>query len=218
MNSGAKRTEGLPDGIDHLIYAAPDLETGISRIESLIGTRPAIGGRHPRYGTHNALVSLGPKTYLEIIAPDPDAPAPERGRLLGVSERQTPQLVTWVMRSDSIQQKVDLARAAGVQLGDVESGSRQAPDGTLLTWRLSDPYAMPLDGAVPFLIDWSNTPHPSESAPFAGTLNQLHIEHPDAEAVRSSLSTIDADMAVTHSEQFQLIASITTDNGLVILK
>jgi hypothetical protein len=46
----------------------------------------------------------------------------------------------------------------------------------------------------------------------------LLIEHPDAEAVRSALSTIDADMAVTHSEQFQLIASITTDNGLVILK
>lgn len=218
MSSASDSPAALPACVDHLIYAVPDLQSGMREIADLLGVRPAFGGRHPNWGTHNALLSLGPTTYLEIIAPDPDAPAPARGRLLGMSEQQVPRLATWVMRSNTIRETVAGARAAGVGLGNVESGSRRAPDGTLLNWALSDPYAMPCDGAVPFLIDWGDTPHPGSSAPRAGELVALSIEHPECAAVRFALSSLDADIGVKAAEAFALTALIKTSRGVKTLK
>ncbi len=208
----------LPRCVDHLIYATPELEIGMAEIEELLGVRPVFGGRHPDYGTHNALLSLGPTTYLEIVAPDPDTALPERGRLIGVSESQQSRLATWVLRSESIRETVDLAVAAGIDLGSVESGSRQTPDGTLLSWQLSDPYAMPFDGALPFLIDWGTTCHPGSSAPRAGELVGLSIEHPNPESVRSALLHLDVDIEVRRARAFALTALIETSQGMKTLK
>ena len=57
--------------IDHLVYATPDLDLGIDTIERLLGVRATPGGQHLGAGTRNALVALGPGTYLEIVGPDP---------------------------------------------------------------------------------------------------------------------------------------------------
>ena len=57
--------------IDHLIYGALDLETAVADIDKRFGVRAGSGGKHTGQGTHNKLLSLGPKTCLEIIAPDP---------------------------------------------------------------------------------------------------------------------------------------------------
>ena len=78
--------------IDHLVYTVPDLATGIERIAGLLGTRPVIGGCHPTFGTHNALLSIGPETYLEIIAPDPALARPSRGRVFGMDDLCEPRL------------------------------------------------------------------------------------------------------------------------------
>ncbi len=119
------RSAGLPGGIDHLVYGCRDLELGKDRIEGLLGVRPVHGGRHPDYGTHNALVSLAPQTYLEVIAPDPGARTPRRGNPFGLGSVREPRLVTWALRVDAI-----AAAAAAGGLGGVEAGARRTPDGT----------------------------------------------------------------------------------------
>jgi Glyoxalase-like domain len=55
------------NAIDHIVFGCSDLERGMDEIEQLLGIRPVPGGRHIQFGTHNALLSLGPATYLEVI-------------------------------------------------------------------------------------------------------------------------------------------------------
>jgi hypothetical protein len=205
----------LPMNIDHIVYAVSDLESGMTEIEKLLGVRPVIGGRHPDFGTHNALLSLGPGTYLEIIAPDPSLPAPDHGLAFGISEDQPPGIVTWALRVDEIRAVAEGATAAGVPIGAVESGSREKPDGTVLSWQLSNPNAMPFDGAIPFLINWGDTPHPAATTPRGGDLLGIRIEHPEADEVRKALSALGMDIEVNKAATYSLIATIKTDHGIV---
>ena len=53
-----------------------------------------MGGSHPGLGTHNALLSLGDESYLEIIAPDPTQPKPDHPRIFGLDEGWPDGLLT----------------------------------------------------------------------------------------------------------------------------
>jgi hypothetical protein len=208
----------VPHAIDHLVYVVPDLEAGINEIERLLGVRPVVGGRHPDFGTHNALVALGATTYLEIIAADPGLERPGRGRLFGLDYPDDARLVTWALRSQNLETLLKRAASGGVELGHIASGSRERPDGEVLSWRLSDPYADRLGGAIPFLIDWGATPHPASSIPHAGVLLDLKIEHPDAAAVQSALGSLGVEVAVTKGPQVRIAARIRTAAGDVEIR
>ena len=53
--------------IDHVIYAARDLDATAARLEQEHGLKAVGGGRHDGMGTHNTIVPLG-GGYLEILA------------------------------------------------------------------------------------------------------------------------------------------------------
>jgi Glyoxalase-like domain len=53
--------------IDHVIYAAADLDAATARFEDELGLAAAGGGRHEGHGTHNRIVPLG-GGYLEVLA------------------------------------------------------------------------------------------------------------------------------------------------------
>lgn len=205
--------------IDHLIITAPTREEGMDYIEERLGIRPVITGQHPQWGTHNALLSLGGEIFLEVIAPDRSLPIPERGRLFSDCYEQPPRLATWVQRAEQIEEVRHRALASGLHLGAIQTGHRTRPDGTQLSWRLTDPYAFPLQGALPFLIAWGDTPHPAHSLPHVGDLQELHIMHPEPDRVRHYLDVLDIDLPVTEGLNCRLQATIrTTDGEEVVLE
>ena len=74
---------------DHLIIGAHTLEQGAAYIEELLGVKPQAGGRHAAMGTHNMLLRLGARAYLEIIAIDPAGETPQRPRWFGLDDPNT---------------------------------------------------------------------------------------------------------------------------------
>src|SRR5262245_57899287 len=179
--------------VDHLVYATPDLNRGIDEIERLTGVRASPGGQHPGGGTRNALVSLGPATYLEIIAPDPDQPAPANPRSFGIDSLKGSTLVTWAAKANDLEQLKLQAERNGVHLAPVSPGSRRRPDGVLLSWRTTRTVDAVGGGIVPFFIDWGKSPHPAQSAAGGLTLIDLRAEHPDAQRVQQILSALGLD-------------------------
>lgn len=202
--------------LDHLVFAAPDLDDGVATIESLFGVRPVAGGRHPQWGTRNALISLGPSTYLEVIAPDPEAMRPVT--LFGLDRLRSPRLVTWAASTDDISRSARAAAREGVDLGPVSEGSRLRGDGALLSWSLTDPFAERLGGTVPFLIDWGTTPHPSASLPQAGRVRSLRVSHPDPDRVRGLFEVFGLPHPVVSGPDPGITAVIDTASGRLELR
>ena len=204
--------------VDHLVYAPPDLESGIKTIEQLIGVRATPGGQHPGLGTRNALVSLGPSTYLEIIGPDPDQSAPRGPRRFGIDRMKSPTLVGWVAKGVELERFVEIAHERGVMLGAVMPGSRKRPDGAELTWRYTDPAVVIDHRIIPYFIDWGSSPHPALSAAPGGRLIALRAEHPDPGHVTTRLKQLGLDLSVGPGPKAALVATIEGPRGRVQLR
>ncbi len=205
------------EALDHLVYGLPDLESGVEDLARRTGVRPAAGGVHPGRGTHNALLSLGPGSYLELIAPDPLQPAPPRPRRFGLDGLERPRLVAWAIRVQDIERRVRRARERGYDPGPVETMGRDRPDGVRLRWRLtSGPAESP--SPVPFLIDWGSSPHPSQGAPTGVRLLELRGQHPDPESVRRLLLALEVELPIDPGPEPALIAALETPRGPVRLR
>jgi hypothetical protein len=209
---------GVLAQVDHLVYATPDLTLGIETAEKLFGVRATPGGQHPGQGTRNALVALGPASYLEIIGPDPEQPKPAGPRRFGIDDLKAPHLLTWVAKGKSLETFAADAKAHGVDLGAVIPGSRRRPDGVVLSWTYTDPRVVLADRLVPYLIDWGLSPHPSATAAKGVTLLSLRAEHPDADRVQAMLKQLGLDLAVTRGPKPSLIATFDSPKGRVELK
>lgn len=202
--------------LDHFVYAVPDLGAAVEEFARSLGVRPAGGGRHEGWGTHNAVLGLGDGAYLELLAPDPSQPAPEQPRPVGLDDLAEPRLVAWAARTDDIEGALAQAREAGFDPGPALAMSRTRPDGVVLSWRLTPPPSE-VPSAVPFLIDWGESPHPSTDAPAGAYLDRFEIEHPDPERTRASLAALGLDLPVTAGPQAMLLATLRSDTGVVEL-
>lgn len=204
--------------VDHLVYAAPDLEAAVDHLEARLDVRAAPGGRHPAEGTRNFLLALGPAVYLEIVGPDPSGPPPGRPRWFGIDGLSEPCLAAWAARGEDLDRIAADAASAGLNVGPVSSGSRERPDGVALSWRSTDPRVVVEGGVVPFLIDWGETPHPARSAPRGAILEGLRAEHPEPERVRKMLDALGLDVPVSFGPSAGLCATLLTPRGRVELR
>ncbi len=200
--------------IDHLVITAPSLDAGKKMLYEALGVWPQAGGEHARMGTHNLLLRLGAKVYLEVIAINPHMPAPNRPRwfeLDGKARDRAPVLATWVARCEDIQ----LARTAcGTSHGAIEVMSRGD-----LRWSITIPEdgSLPFDGVAPALIQWHTLDHPASGLEDRGcALMRLEGYHRDADRINDTLSNIgfQGDFFVATDNDPHLVAQIQTPTGL----
>lgn len=201
--------------VDHLVYAVPDLDAGIEQLHRRLGVRAVLGGRHLGLGTHNALLALGRRTYLEVIAPDPRQPDPPQPRPFGVDDVTHAALVGWALAADDIEAAVTAARDRGYDPGEVMDLQREGAAG-VLHWRLTS-NAM-RGGLVPFLISCGGTPHPAASAPHGLVLDELRIEHPDPAQLRVALAALHVDVPIVQASAPALVAAIDGPKGHHLLR
>jgi hypothetical protein len=206
--------------LDHIAVTAFSLEEGAAFVSDTLGVAPQPGGEHPRMATHNRLLRLGDTLYLEVIAPNPAAPAPGRPRwfgLDGLGPQSPPSLATWVVRSTDIRAS---AAASSEPLGPIESMSRGALD-----WLITIPAdgSIPLQGAAPALIEWQAAEHPASRMEDKGcALVRLEIFHPDPERASRLLSSLELEAPVFvhpagRGGPARLVAHIDTPHGIRVL-
>lgn len=202
---------------DHLVVAARTLNEGRAWLEGRLGVAMQPGGEHARFGTHNALLSLGPDAYLEVIAVNPHAPAPQRPRWFGLDTPELrealedgPRLIHWVARVPTLT-GLDLApfgEALDLSRGENRWTLIVPPDGSL-----------PGGGVFPSLIVW-HTPPPPTRLPDAGVrLVRLNLAAPDPDALRGQLDRLNfaGEVEVGEAPQPGLSALLETPGGLATL-
>ena len=205
---------------DHLVVVAENLRSGCDWVEERLGVRPQPGGRHVAMGTHNALLLLGKRFYLEVIAADPGGTKPNRPRWFDMDEprmraalAEGPHLAHWVARTGDI----DTAAARLPDLGAVTPMSRGD-----LTWRITvpDDGHRPGRGLVPTLIQWPDARHPTDNMADSGCrLVAIGGEHPEPAIARAALATLGLSdtLKVTYGKSPRVAAMVRTSRGVATL-
>jgi hypothetical protein len=203
--------EEFPALLDHILLGCNDLDHGIALVEEKTGVRAAYGGVHPGRGTRNALLSLGERRYLEVIAPDPkqDSAQPFAAHQLAtIKNLTTPRLIGWAAHPGDVEVLAKRLHAAGIATEGPFPGSRARPDGRVLSWK-SLVLADDRQGSLPFLIEWSaDSVHPSVDAPAGCELERFAVADPDPAALLKTLQRMGVDVPVERGERPQLRARI----------
>jgi catechol 2,3-dioxygenase-like lactoylglutathione lyase family enzyme len=213
----------VPAILDHILLGCGDLDMGVDFVEGLLGVRAEFGGVHPGRGTQNALLSLGDRHYLEIIAPDlkqntaSASPMVRADLLSHLYSLKTPSLVGWAAHPGNLKAFAKKLRDAGISFEGPTPGSRKRPDGRLLQWQtlnLQDDDS----GLLPFFIEWApDSPHPATDAPGACSLAHFALASRDPAALKKKAALLDLEVAIQKNEKKQIRATFRGPKGLLNL-
>lgn len=213
---------------DHLVIACKTLDDGAAWVEQQLGVRPSNGGKHVAMGTHNALLKLGPRAFLEVIAIDPAAEPPQRPRWFSLDEPEMqaqlatgPRLITWVVRSQSLA----TACARVPDLGEIMPMSRGE-----FRWSIAVPETGSLawGGILPTAIQWAAgedgvVHHPGDVLEDSGCeWVRLELSHPAAVLGTSGIMGMFRELKIFGPVNLapgpkRLAATIRTPGGDVLL-
>jgi len=206
----------VPALLDHVLLGCAELDRGIDFVGQHTGVRAAFGGVHPGRGTRNALLALGDRRYLEIIAPDPGQqriePFAEKQVAL-LKQLAAPRLIGWAAHPGNLEEFAMRLRQARIPFDGPRPGSRQRPDGKLLQWKtlnLKDDK----DGLLPFFIEWSATSlHPSADAPKGCKIIHLSAVTPDASDLAKTVDLLRLDLPISRGDNTALETTLAGPKG-----
>ena len=202
--------------LDHLLWAAPDLDSGIAHFEDLTGIRVVIGGTHPGFGTRNALASFG-DTYIEIISPDP---AQNLDGTLGAefAALSAPCLYSAAFSTDDLDAARAMTARAGLAAGNIVEMSRTRPDdGVRLDWAIMKLTHPEMGARFPFLIDWKGSPHPSGTTPRGLELLSFRVVSPRPDSLAGAFAAMGMDVPVDAGGSVGFVARLSTPKGEITL-
>ncbi len=185
--------------LDHLVFAVRSLEEGARWFEERLGVPLEPGGEHPKMGTHNRLLRLGDRVYLELIAINPAAEMLARPRWFGLDDPAMqarlaqPRLISWVAATEQLSA---MANRASYAPGPVHAMNRGS-----LNWQITIPDngALVHGGLMPTLIEWPEGVHPAAMLPERGvSLELLELGSPDPGSVNDGLKSIGLDAAASN--------------------
>lgn len=208
----------MRSGIDHLVVVCADLDQGAAWVEARLGVQPQPGGKHALMGTHNRLLRLGQRCYLELIALDPNATA-LRPRWFDLDDpavqrraRERPFLLTWVAATGSIVE----AAVQVPELGEIIAAARNH-----LSWRITvrDDGHLNFSGVLPAVIEWDGDAHPCDMLEDRGCeLLELRLSHPAATSIVPMFRSLRLAGAIElRPGPIELAARILTPRGEVVL-
>jgi hypothetical protein len=207
----------VPPLLDHILLGCGDLQSGIEFVYQHTGVRAAMGGVHPGRGTQNALLSLGTRRYLEIIAPDP-AQHTDNALAAKVQSLMEPRLVGWAAHPRNIGALAAQLKQAGIEATGPTPGARQRPDGKTLHWQtlnLKDD----LNGLLPFFIEWAaDSLHPSEDAPTGCQPLELVLLTPDPVGLGKLAGQLSLDVPIARGASLELHAVIQGPKGTLSVR
>ena len=157
-----------------MLIAVSDLDEAAERLVAEHGLASVPGGTHPEWGTANRIVPLG-DTYIELIAVVNDAVAQASafGSFVAASTGGDGKMrpIGWAVRAD-------IEEAAARLDLPIHDGSRQRPDGQLVTWRLAGEEQAMRSRFLPFFIEWGDGAARPGTAPIeheAGTVELTRV-------------------------------------------
>src|SRR6267154_4478181 len=130
--ASAEEDDYVPALLDHIILGCNDLDKGIEFVHDATGVLPAIGGVHPGRGTRNALLPLGERRYLEIIAPDPAQS--EIAHFPQIRSMTDPRLIGWAVHPPDIAAVAKQLRENKVEFTGPAAGARTLRERRVINW------------------------------------------------------------------------------------
>ena len=200
------------ESVDHLILGAATLADGIAFVRKRLGVAARPGQRLPGAGTEHAIVALGPRSYLQVLAPSDDADEPAPG-LAPLRSLAQPALWGWAIATDGGGTGGARADHLGVVHATLGADRRTEPGAAFVRWR-NLAVQLALGAAAPVFIEWSaHSPHPAAQAPAAGTLVSLTLRHPDPDAVHAALAKLGFSVDVVRASAPGITAVLETLDG-----
>ena len=202
--------------IDHLVWYNADLAAGRIYFTGHMDCAPLYGGEHPGEGTANAVMALGPLTYLEIVGLD--LAQDGVGLDQEVKSLSGSGLYHWAIGGVDMTLLAGRARLAGYEGGALVPGGRMKPDGSWLSWSCWGLRNHGFGSLVPFFIDWMDSEHPAASAPMGGTLVGLEIHSPQADDLKRLFAALELDVVVKKAVTPCVVAIVGSGKGRLELR
>jgi hypothetical protein len=141
-----------PVSVDHVTVAGRDLKAMQAALKAA-GIAAEYGGPHANRVTEMALASFADGSYLELIAPQPNAdPKALQAHYWAKQMESDAGPCAWAARVKDMNAEIERLRAAGVAVTAPARSGRTRPDGTRLEWETAQVGTEPNGTFFPFLI------------------------------------------------------------------